>query len=941
MRPIIALSLCLTLAGTLYGKRDVSQGSLVGGEKLDLEFPLERTDVKASVAAGVASVEVTQVFRNPYDKPIEAIYQFPLPHDAAVDDLSVRFGERTIRGVIKRRAEARAAYEEAKAKGQMASLLDQERPNVFTQSLANVLPGEKIHVIIHYFAPLAMSDGAFEFVFPMVVGPRYLPEGMDKQEAARLEPRHLAEGQRTAADIMVEVDLEAGLPIRDLLSKSHEIDVDKKGDTRSVVKLHPTDTIPNKDFCLKWKVAGERPEASLLARRGPEGGFFTLTVHPQAAPAAEEVMPRELIFLVDTSGSMNGEPLDKVKEAMKRCLAALDPRDAFGVMNFCDDVASLSPAPLTATAENVRKAVEYVEALHSGGGTSMLNGIRAALQFPVDAGRVRLVCLMTDGYIGNEAEILAEVQRSIGAGRLFSFGVGSSVNRYLLEELARVGRGDVQFVRQDEDSAMAVEKFARRIAKPCVTDLALDWGGLKVTDVYPSPIPDVFDGRPVVLYGRFEAPGEGTLTLRGRQGGREWTQQVSVDFPEEGGNPALSSMWARERIAELSRQQYAKPDEKLKEAITGLALEFRLLTEYTSFVAIEETKRTDEAGKTVIVPVELPEGVSDEFLSSNGVYDSMGVGGGSGGGGRYGGRFGGRGNLVARGGGSKASVSATMEALKWLQSKQDADGSWGGDLGTTGLVLLTYEGAGYTHLSREKVGTASASETVKKALRWLIGLQDADGWIGPKEDVLGHARAATALCEAYGMTNSVLLKDPAQKAIAALASARSVAGGWSRDGKGADDSTTTLWALLAMKSGEISGLTVPQAHLEAACDALVAQGGAPALLAHVLVKNDRKDPRLEDWAKSIVATLPSEAASDYESWHIATMALFQYDGPNSGGTQAHWKTWNQPLGKAIIKRQAKEGSYTTGNAAIDVDATAFATLTLEVYYRYANALGGK
>ncbi len=940
MRKAFLLLLCVSALA--FAKRDVSQGTLVGGEKLDLEFPLERTDVKASIAAGVASVEVTQVFRNPSDKPIEAIYQFPLPSDASVSDLSVRFGERTIRGVIKKREEARAAYEEAKSKGQLASLLDQERPNIFTQSLANILPGETIHVTIHYFAPLAMSDGAFEFVFPMVVGPRYLPQGMDKQEVARLEPRHLAEGQRTGADILVEVDLDAGLPIRDLQSKSHEIDVDRKGDARSVVKLHPTDTIPNKDFCLRWKVAGDRPEASFLARRGPEGGFFTLTVHPQAAPAAAEVMPRELIFLVDTSGSMNGAPLDKVKEAMKRCLAALDPRDAFGVMNFCDDVTSLSASPLPATAENVKKAVEYVEALHSGGGTSMLNGIRAALGFPVDAGRVRLVCLMTDGYIGNEAEILAEVQKSLGAGRLFSFGVGSSVNRYLLEELARVGRGDAQFVRQDEDSAMAVEKFARRVAKPCVTDLALDWGGLAVTDVYPNPIPDVFDGRPVVLYGRFEAPGEGTLSLRGRQGGKEWSQQVAVAFPaEEWGNPALSSMWARERIADLSRQLYAKPDDKVKQAITGLALEFRLVTEFTSFVAIEETKRTDEAGKTVIVPVELPEGVSDECLSAKGVYDSMGVGGGGGGGGSYGGRFGGRSNLVARGGGSKASESATMVSLKWLQSKQDADGSWGGDVGRTGLVALGYEGAGYTHLSREKVGTESAGDTVKKALRWLIGNQDVDGWVGPQGDVLGQARAATALAEAYGLTTSALMKDPAQKALDALVAVRSATGGWSRDGKGADDPTTTMWALLALKSGVLSGLAVSQGHLDAACAVLEAQGGAPALLAHVLVKKDRKDPRLEDWAKSIVAALPDEKGSDYEGWHLASMALFQYDGPTSGGTQAHWKTWNLALKDAVIKRQAKEGSFTTGDASLDVDSTAFATLTLEVYYRYASVLGGK
>lgn len=927
-----ALPLLLCLCGLVYGKRDISQGTLLAGEKLDLEFPLERTDVKASIAAGVASVEVTQIFTNPYDKPIEAVYQFPLPHDAAVDDLSVRFGERIVRGVIKRRKEARKEYEEAKAAGKAASLLDQERPNVFTQSLANVLPGEKIHVKIHYFAPLAMFDGGYEFVFPMVVGPRYLPQGMDPQDAARVEPRHLPEGRRTGADIMVEVSIDAGLPIRDLASKSHQIDVERKGDARAVVRLHPSDTIPNKDFSLRWKVAAERPQAALLTRRGPEGGFFTLTIYPQASPAAEEVMPRELIFLVDTSGSMNGEPLAKVKEVMKRCLAALDPRDTFGVMNFSDSVAALSAQPLPATAENVKKAVAYVDALESGGGTEMMSGLQAALGFPVDPGRVRLVCLMTDGYIGNEAEIFAEVQKRISGGRLFSFGVGSSVNRYLLDQLARVGRGDAQFVRQDEDPTMAVEKFARRIAKPCVTDLALDWGGLAVADVYPNPIPDVFDGRPVVLYGRFEDPGQGTLTLRGRQGGKEWSQEAAVTFPaEEGGNPAISSMWARERIADLSRQQYAKPDDKLKAAITDTALEFRLVTEYTSFVAVEQTKRTDEAGRTVIVPVELPEGVSGEYLQAK-RYDTMGLYGGGGGG-----RCGGRSNLVARGGGSSALESAVAVSLKWLQTKQDADGSWGGDAGRTGLVLLSFEGAGYTHLSKEKWGTESVGETVKQALRWLIEHQDADGWIGAKDDVLGHARAALALAEAYGLTNSALLKDPAQKGLDALASARGASGAWPRDGR--DDATSTMWALLAMRCGELSGLAVKREHLDGARAFIEAQGGALALLAHVLVAKEREDARLDGWAKGIVP--PTAEGTSFEAWHIETMALFQYDGPNAERTGALWKAYNQGLREALRKRQAKAGFWTTGDASFDVESTAFATLALEVYYRYPSALGAK
>ncbi len=928
MKAVTALLLCLSVAA--YAKRDLGEGTVVAAGNPEQTFPLKHTEVKASLAGGVASVEVTQVFQNPCDKPIEAVYQFPLPDDAAVDDLVVRLGERTIRGVIKKRAEAKKEYEAAKDEGKFASLLDQERPNIFTQFLANVLPGERIEVTIHYVAPLAYSDGAFEFVFSMVVGPRYEPTSMDPKDAARVAPRTPPAATRTGADIQVQATLEAGLEIRDLASKSHEIDVTRISPSLATVRLRASDTIPNKDFCLRWKVAGGSPQAALLTRGGPEGGFFQLTVHPQAVPAADEVAPRELVFLVDTSGSMNGQPLDKAKEAMKRCLSALDPRDAFAVMHFDDVVSSLSATPLPATPENVKKGIEYVDSMECNGATGMLKGIRAAFAFPLDPGRIRLVCLMTDGYIGNEAEILAETQKQVGAGRVFAFGVGSSVNRYLLDEMSRVGRGDVQYVRPDEDTGPAVEKFARRIAKPCLTDLSIDWGGLAVTDVYPSPLPDVFDGQPLVIFGRFEGAGTGEATLHAKAGGKEWSQEIEVALPsEEGGNPAVGTMWARARIAELSRKEFGGSDKKVEEAITGLALEFRLVSQYTSFVAIEEKVRTDEAGKTVIQPVELPEGVTNE--AGWGVYDSMGVGGGSGGGGSYGGRFGGKRNLVARGGGTRATESAVTVSLRWIASKQEADGSWGGDAGQTGLALLSFEGAGYTHLSRENLGTVSAGESVKSGIRWLIGHQDMDGWMAAKGDLLGQARAATALAEAYGMTSSALFKDPAQKAIDALLAARTPAA----------DGQLGMWILLALKSGELGGLAVPKAELERSVTEMEAIGGAPGLLAHVMISKERTDPRLEGWAKGILATLPAEQAHDFASWQVSTLALFQYDGPSAGGSGACWKTWNQALKDALIKTQAKDGHWTTGDAAGDLEATALAQLTLEVYYRYANALGGK
>ena len=509
-------------------EEEVTQGAL-RVEQEDgtiVECPLKHTDVKADVSGFIARVKVTQTFANPYEDTIEAVYVFPLPENAAVNDMTMKIGDRTIRGLIKKREEAREIYQQARAAGQVAGLLEQERPNIFTQSVANITPGAEILIEIHYVQDLKYDHGTYEFTFPMVVGPRYIPgtpvgrtgggwaPDTDRvPDASRITPPVLKPGERTGHDISLSVDLNAGVPIQDLRCRSHEVEMQRTGDRRATVSLKPFDTIPNKDFMLAWDVAGERPEMALLTHReGDSGGFFSLMIQPKAEFEAGEIAPRELIFVVDCSGSMRGEPIAAAKQAMRRVITHMQPNDTFRVIRFSEAASQLSQEPLANTTDNIKRGLVYIEQMEGSGGTQMIEGIKAALDYPADPERMRIVCFMTDGYIGNETEILAAIEEKLGGARLFSFGVGTSVNRYLLENMAEVGRGTVEYMRPGEDSSGVIDRFYERIDRPFLVDLDIDWGDLQVADIYPRRIPDLFAAQPVILHGRYTEPGSGPIS---------------------------------------------------------------------------------------------------------------------------------------------------------------------------------------------------------------------------------------------------------------------------------------------------------------------------------------------------------------------------------------------------------------------------------------------
>jgi Ca-activated chloride channel family protein len=477
---------------------------------------------------------------------------------------------------------------------------------------------------------LKYEDGSYEFVFPMVVGPRYVPGsptgskvgggvGADTDEvpdASRITPKLVPEGMRTGHDISIDINLDAGLAIESLNSKTQAIDVERNDPRQAHVRLKTGSTIPNKDFILRYDVAGKKIDDALLTHRGSNGGFFSLILQPPERVTAEDVTPKELVFVLDTSGSMGGFPIEKAKETMKLALDNLYPADTFNLITFAGDTRILFPQPVPATPRNLQKAQDFLSASVGSGGTEMMQAIKAALDSSDNQDHIRIVCFMTDGYVGNDMEIISEVQRHPNA-RVFAFGIGGSVNRFLLDKMAEQGRGEVEYVGLNDDGSAAARRFHERVRNPLLTDITIDWNGLPVADVYPQRVPDLFGAKPVVLSGRFTAAGHGTVRLKGKMGGQDFVREIPVDFPEsQSQHDVLASLWARTRIDDLMAKDYSGAQQgnmrkDLQETITQLGLEYRLMTQFTSFVAVEEMIVTDGGQpRRIDVPVEVPEGVN-------------------------------------------------------------------------------------------------------------------------------------------------------------------------------------------------------------------------------------------------------------------------------------------------------------------------------------------
>ncbi|MBI4775690.1 MAG: TonB family protein [Deltaproteobacteria bacterium] len=622
--PLLILSWCAASAAEPYEDADktLSPYFFVKSEDPTLDqLPLKSTSVKVEVAGVIADVRVTQVYKNEGKRPLEAIYTFPASTRAAVYGMQMTIGERTIVARIQEREDARQAYEKAKSEGKSASLLEQQRPNVFQMNVANILPEDVIKVELSYTELLAPTDGLYEFVYPTVVGPRYsnLPASAAPPSEKWVENPYLREGEPPTYTFDIQVDVAAGIPIRDIGCNSHEILTKFHGPSRATVRLMENEGHGgNRDYILKYRLAGDQIESGLLLYRGEKENFFLLMAQPPNRVTEQEIPAREYIFVVDVSGSMRGFPLDTSKALLMDLIGRLRTVDHFNVLLFAGESSLMAEKSVPATAENIQRAMHLIDTQRGGGGTELLSALRRALALPREDKCSRSVIIATDGYVHVEKEAFDLIRNELGGANFFSFGIGTSVNRFLIEGMSRAGMGESFIVTKPGEAEAKAKQFVQYIQAPVLTDISIDYDGFEVGDVEPPAIPDVLAKRPVIVFGKWKGEPSGVIRLRGMAAGGPFEAAFDVaEIEPLDINAPLRYLWARHRIAVLGDYNIVAPDDERAKEITRLGLEYNLLTAYTSFVAIDTlARREDGQVTTVKQPLPLPQGVSDYAIGS-------------------------------------------------------------------------------------------------------------------------------------------------------------------------------------------------------------------------------------------------------------------------------------------------------------------------------------
>jgi Ca-activated chloride channel family protein len=584
------------------------------------QFPLKSTAAEVSISGVIADVAVRQTYCNEGQTTLEAIYIFPASTKAAVHGMRMTIADRVIEAQIKKRAEARKKYEKAKRKGQSASLLEQQRPNVFQMSVANIQPGDQIEVELRYTELLVPEETVYEFVYPTVVGPRYsnTPAADATADESWVENPYLHEGESSPFAFGIDVRLRSGIPIARLLSPSHDVETEFEGRRTASIRLSGSREAANRDFVLRYSLAGSQIDSGLLAFEGKDENYFLLMVEPPARVEPKEVVAREYIFILDVSGSMSGFPLDVSKRLVKDILGGLAPRDAFNILLFAGGSEVLAEQSLKATPDNIKRGIDWVDNHYGGGGTELLPALKRALNLPRADGTSRIVVVATDGYVTVEKDAYELVRKNLGAANLFPFGIGSSVNRELVEGLARSGMGEPFVVLEQSEASQQADRFRRYVRSPVLQGIEVGFDGFDAYDVEPKAVPDLFAGRPIVLFGKYKK-GSGSISIKGTVPGGSWERKFQgVDRAASAANSALPYLWARHRIRQLDDMNLlALNDTRVKE-VTKLGLKYHLLTKYTSFVAVDEVVRKNGKKKrTVRQPLPLPAGVSDAAVGND------------------------------------------------------------------------------------------------------------------------------------------------------------------------------------------------------------------------------------------------------------------------------------------------------------------------------------
>jgi Ca-activated chloride channel family protein len=607
---------------------DVGEGSLLlrtQQKDLFIPAPVLKTDVELKVTGFIVRGNVRQRFHNPSTEWAEGIYVFPLPEEAAVDHLRIRIGERMIEGIIKERAEAKKTYESAKAEGKRTSLVEQERPNIFTTSVANIGPGEEIVVEIEYQQTLAYDQGQFRLRFPMVVGPRYVPGSPIEEQskgygwakdttqvpdASRITPWVQKPSKRPINPVILKIQLAAGFPLAKLESAYHKIKVMQEGVGQYEIALDEGMVPANRDFELMWQpIPSNLPTAAVFTEQ-KDGELFALfmVLPPQPSALEQHRVPRETVFVIDTSGSMHGASIEQAKAALRLALSRLRPQDSFNIIQFNSVTQVLFSGSVLVTKANFEKAVRYVDHLTAQGGTEMLPALQRALNGIETAGRLRQIIFLTDGAVGNEDQLFAMIRQHLGESRLFTIGIGSAPNSHFMRKAAEFGRGSFTYIGSTTEVQDKMDVLFRKLEHPALTDAKLAWSSSTEADMLPNRIPDLYLGEPLRIVVKGSSLPD-SVALEGRFGPTPWRQELSLRNSEN--REGVSVYWARQKIASLmDKQKYGTEDDSIRHAVIQVAVQHHLVSRYTSLVAVDLTpaRPADKNLQSHGMKTNLPEG---------------------------------------------------------------------------------------------------------------------------------------------------------------------------------------------------------------------------------------------------------------------------------------------------------------------------------------------
>jgi Ca-activated chloride channel family protein len=688
-------------------------------------LPLEHTDVVAHISGPLASVSVAQRFGNSFSEPVELAYLFPLPHEAAVVDYELRIGQRVIRAEIKELEDARRTYSTARDQGQRAGLLEQRRPNLFSIELANVQPGETILATIRYQQRLRYDDGYYSFVLPMGITPKY---HQDPAQAAKVDAPIAGAGD-TIGTVEIGITVDGGGPADDPQSPSHEVEITRMDERRFGVRLLG-DVIPNKDFVLRYRVADTAVRAAACTSISEGGATVLITALPPRLTDESEPSPREFIFVIDRSGSMSGEPLLQARNALRSCLRSIGPQDTFNIQAFDDRIEWFSQSANPVAQAAVERADRWLERIDARGGTDILGAIDSVLTINSDPERQRYIVFLTDGAVSADDEALRRVQRQLGRARLFTFGVGPSVNRSLLMRMAELGHGTAEFLQLNEDIEEAIIRFQDRVAYPVMQDITLNWEGVTAWDVYPARLPDLYIGQPLELVARIRATGQGPgrLTISGRSGDLPVTLEVELP-PSTTVEPIITRAWARARVDALLDALHEDLLEEghqigaLRAEIIGLGIANRLLTTFTAFVAVdsEVTEKSSDKQTRVSIAVPLPEGLNMEGFLDTAMICGAPMAAAP---------------MLARGRSSRSDSGPAhllKRASSFIRAKSFPDAARMMDVSEQAFEVASAP-------SSEMV--ASQPQTIDELLRWLARMQNVSGSWGADESEVEQTAAA-------------------------------------------------------------------------------------------------------------------------------------------------------------------------------------------------------